>query len=206
MRKNKKTPYIVVGIIVVLAVFGLAFAFKSNQILQTKVVPKSAPIFTFTKSNAPGWWAGGNFNARASATNDYKGSEPVEKLSVASMNVYNSEEGEYATACFIMFSYYDYKGDVERLKTDKEAEVLASASMKKIGESVVSMNAFGESKNFTLTNYELIGPDAENVMKGMSYGWVDLSDGYVTVSGVCPSAGELDNALAVMSAVSLAKQ
>jgi len=206
MRKNRKKLYIVVGIIVVLVIFGLVFAFKSDQILQTKVVPKSAPIFTFTKSNAPGWWAGGNFNARASATNDYQGSEPVEKLSVASMNVYNSEEGEYATACFIMFSYYDYKGDAERMKRDKEAEVSASTSMKKIGEKVVSINAFGVNNNFTLTNYELIGPDSENAMKGMSYGWVDLSEGYVAVSGVCPNASELDGAVVAMSAISLAKQ
>jgi len=53
------------------------------------------------------------------------------------------------------------------------------------------------------TNYKLVGPDVENAMKGMSYGWVDTGDGYVSVSGVCPTTSELDDTLKAISAITL---
>lgn len=77
--------------------------------------------------------------------------------------------------------------------------------MKSIGENMLSIDAFGAAKSFTLTKYEVIGPGSENSMKGLSYGWVDLGDGYISVSGVCPTASELDDTLAAIGATSLVK-
>jgi len=206
MAKNKKIIYIVVGTLGILIALGLLFALNSNQILRAAGTPGSAPVFTFSEQKAPGWWAAKNYNSKASAGKDYQGSEPVDKLSVASLNIFKGKEGDNATACFVMFAYYDYKVDTVQLKKDKDSAVLASASMKKIGENSLSFDALGVAKNFTLTKYELIGPDAEHSMKGMSYGWIDAGDGYITVSGVCPTGSELDDTFSAMGAVSLAKQ
>ena len=207
MTKSKKITLVVVLSFVVVVALGVVFALHSTQILRAVGVTKPAPIFTFDQSRATGWWAADNYNSSDSTEPDtYEGTEPIEKLPVASMNVFKGKKGEYATACFVMLSYYDYKADVVQLKKDKENEVLASTSMKKIGEDTVSVNVLGAEKSVALTKYELVGPDAENAMKGMSYGWADTGNGYLSVSGVCPTAVELDDTLSAASAVSLEKQ
>lgn len=202
MAKNK-IIYIAAGIVGTLIVLSVLFALNSSQILRAFGVSKSAPIFTFSESKAPGWWAAENYNSRASADENYEGDEPVDKLPVASMNIFKGKEGEYRTDCFVMFSYYDYKADTAQLKKDKENQTSASMSMKNIGEDTLSIEVFGAPKSFTLTKYELSGPDAENAMKGMSYGWIDLDDGYISVSGVCPTGSEFDDTLVMISAMSL---
>ena len=204
MTKNKKTAYIAVGILGILLASSAAFALNSQQILRAVGVSKPIPVFSFDESKAPGWWAADNYNSRASTTEEkYEGTEPIEKFPVASMNVFKGQKGEYETACFVLFSFYDYKTDVAQLKKDKDSEVFNSTSMKKVGESTVSVDALGTVRTFTLANYELVGPDAENAMKGMSYGWVDTGDGYISVSGVCPSSDELKDTLEAVDAISL---
>ncbi|MDB5162571.1 MAG: hypothetical protein JWN28_178 [Candidatus Saccharibacteria bacterium] len=206
MKSNKKLTYTLIGVFGILIALSLIFILNSTQILRAIGVTQPAPVFTFNVSKAPGWWAAQNYNSRASATDDYQGSEPVDKLPVASMTVFKGKQGEYATACFVMFSYYDYKVDVNQLKTDKDSETQAGTSMQKTSEQSLSIDAFDKARNFTLTSYELIGPDAKNAMKGMSYGWVEVDNGYVSVSGVCPTSGELDDTYSTIEAMSLVKQ
>lgn len=207
MTKKKKIIVIIIGIAGLLAILGTVFALNSEQILRTLGVTKPAPVFSYKDTKAPGWWATDNYNSQESVNRDeYKGSEPIDELPVASVNVFKGKKGQYATACFVMFSYYDYKTDTAKLLEEKNREVAASDSMKKIGNETLSINAVGETKSFTLAQYELIGPDAENSMKGMSYGWVDLGDGYMSVSGVCPTAAELGDTVDAISAISLVRQ
>lgn len=209
MTKNKKIAYIIAGTVVITAVLGSLVVLNATHTLRATGASKSAsaPIFIFNETKALDWWAAENYNSRASTDeNTYQGSEPIGKLPVASMSVFKGKKGEYATACFVMFSYYDYRADVVQLKKDKDSEVLTGTSMKKIGESVLSINALGTTKSFTLTNYELIGEDAESAMKGMSYGWVELGDKHISVSGVCPTGSELDETFSVIGAVSLVEQ
>ena len=207
MTKNKKAVVIIVCSLAILIGLGVTYILNSTQILRAVGLSKPAPVFVFNESKAPGWWAAENYNSRDSTKPDkYEGSEPIEKLPVASMNVFKGEKGQYKTACFILSSYYDYKTDTAQLSKNKEDEVRASTSMRKIGDSNVSINMFGEPKSFTMKNYELVGPDAENAMKGMSYGWIEAGDGYVGVNSVCPTASELDETSAVIGALSLVKQ
>ena len=207
MRLNKKVISIIVVALVLVVAVGVLFAFNSSRILNTIGVTKPAPVFTFDQSKAPEWWAADNYNSKASTKpENYEGSEPIDKLPVASMNVFIGKKGEYKTACFVLFSYYDYKADTEQLKKNKENEVLASSSMKKVGEGASTITILGETKPVAMVNYELVGPDAENSMKGMGYGWVGLDDGYVSVNSVCPTAGELGDTQAAMNAISLVRQ
>jgi len=202
MAKHKK-KFIVAASFGVLVTLSLVFVLNSNQILRAIGVSKPAPVFTFNESKAPGWWATENYNSQASSMEDDQGSEPIDTLPVASMNLFKGKKGDNATACFVMFSYYNYKAHVTQLKKDKDSESLASTSMKKIGEDSLLINALGKDSSFVLTKYELIGPDSENSMKGMSYGWLGLGDGYLSVSGVCPTGVELDDTFTAISAIKL---
>jgi len=202
MAKHKKT-FIIAASFGVLVAFSLLYALNSNQILRAIGVSKPVPVFTFNESKAPGWWAAENYNSQASSTEGDQDSEPVDKLPVASMNLFKGKKGDNTTACFVMFSYYDYKTDVAQLKKDKDGDSLASTSMKNIGEDSLRFDALGKDTSFVLTKYELIGPDSENAMKGMSYGWADLGDGYLSVSGVCPTGSELDDTFTAVSAMKL---
>lgn len=186
-----------------LVTLSLLFVLNSDQVLRAIGVSKPAPVFVFNQAKAPGWWAAENYNSQASSTEDDEEGEPIDKLPVASMNLFKGKKGDNATACFVMFSYYNYKADVAQLKKDKDSESLASTSMKKIGEDSLLFDALGKDTSFVLTKYELIGPDSENSMKGMSYGWVDLGDGYLSVSGVCPTGAELDDTFTAISAIKL---
>jgi len=206
MNKTKIIS-IVAGPLVILIALGLVFVLNSTQLLQAVGVSKPTPVLTFDQSKVPEWWAADNYNSKASTKpENYEGSEPIYKLPVASMNVFKGKKGEYKTACFVLFSYYDYKADTEQLKKNKENEVSASSSMKKVGEGASMITILGETKPVTMVNYELVGPDAENSMKGMGYGWVSLDDGYVSVNSVCPTASELGDTQSAIKAISLVRQ
>lgn len=207
MKRQKKIIYIASGIIAVLAILAVVFALNANQILSTLGLIKTSPAFSFNASQAPGWWAADNYDSKTAAeSEEYKGNEPIDTLPSASINAFQGEEGEYTTACFVMLAYYDYSVDVAQLKKDKESGYAADGSGKSLGESNASVNIFGETKNFTLTNYELVGPDSENAMQGMSYGWIDLGDQHVSVNGVCPTGAELDDMIPAIQALSLTKK
>ncbi len=209
MAKNKRTTLLVVGGIVLLVVIAICIALNAKQVLSAVGVSSKPPVFTFNESSAQGWWAAENYNSQASMAKekDFKGDEPIDKLSVASINVFKGKKGDNATACFVMFSYYDYKTDIAKLKAEKDAGVTQGDSkFQNVGDLQSSISTPDGIKSFTLTKYELSGPGTENSMKGMSYGWVELGKGYIQVSGVCPTATELDDTLQISEAISLVKQ
>lgn len=206
--KNKRNWLISIASIGILAILGVLFALNSNQILRTVGLTEPALIFSFNELKAPGWWSAENYNSQASMSTekDYQGSEPINKLSVASMNVFKGKKGDNATACFVMFSYYDYQTDITKLKAEKDAET-SQGDMKfqGVGDVQSTISTPEGAKPYTLTKYELSGPGTENSMRGVSYGWVELDKGYIQVSGVCPTAAELDETAQISEAVSLTK-
>ncbi|MFZ1301151.1 MAG: hypothetical protein WAQ27_01045 [Candidatus Microsaccharimonas sp.] len=213
MVKTKKVQrkgllYIVIGSIAILVSVSLLFLLNSSQVLRLVGVSKSVPVFTFTDSKAPGWWAAENYNSQASMSTeeDYQGSEPIDKLSVASMNVFKGKKGDNATACFVMFTYYDYSTDVAKLKATSDTELSKDGSgYKYVGDMQSTINTPDGVKSYTLAKYELSGPGTENSMKGTSYGWIKLNQGHIQVSGVCPTAAELDDTAQISEAISLVK-
>lgn len=207
--KNKRNWYIVISGVGIIAVLGVLFMLNSNQILRAVGVSKPAPIFTFNESKASGWWAGENYNSKEAeaSAEDYQGTEPIEKLPVASINVLKGKQGEYATACFVMFTYYDYQTDITKLKAEKDAGTpQVDSKFHNIGDVQSNISTPDGIKSYTLTKYELSGPGTDNSMKGMSYGWIELGKGYIQVNGVCPTAAELEDTLQISEAISLVKQ
>lgn len=207
MIKNKKVTYLAIGIVTALAIFGILFALHSDQILRAIGYTKTAPVFTFDAAKAPNWWAGDNYNTRDSVESEgHEEDESIDRMPVASMTVLKGKQSEYTTSCFVMLSYYDYSVDVAQLEKETADGYATNGTAKNIGKNTVSMTVLGETKEVALTKYELVGVDSENAMKGMSYGWIDMGDSYVSVSGVCPSGSELDDTLAAVNAVSLIRQ
>lgn len=203
--KNKLKLYITLGIVGVVILVGSLVALNWEQILRMTSTKEATPIFVFNESEAPDWWAGDSYNAQESVNpEEYQGPEPIDTLPFASINVMKGKKGEYATSCFVMFSYYNYNADISKLKAEKEAGTSSGdMNFKNIGEAQSRIQTIDGMKSFTLTKYELSGPGAENSMKGMSYGWIELKKGYIQVSGVCPTALELDGTLRISEAVSL---
>lgn len=205
MAKSKKVTVSIIVIVLILVVGGVLVALNYSEVMRAVGVTKPAPVFVYDESKGAGWWAVDNYNARESATDDnYEGTDPIESLPVANINVFSGEKGTYATACFVMFSYYDTKVDVAQLKKDKEQESLKSGTMRKVGQSKATLDVLGEAKEVTITNYTLVGQAAENSMRGMGYGWIDTDKGYISVSSVCPTPEELDSVTVPVAAMKLA--
>ncbi len=205
---HKRKWLIVFSSIGIVVVLGVLLVLNLNKAPLASGVKDPAPVFTFNGSKAPGWWAVKNYNSQASTSteSEYQGSEPIDKLPIASINVNKGKDGEYATACFVMFTYYDYRTDIAKLKAEKDAGTTQGESkFQNVGDMQSTISTPEGIKSYTLTKYELSGPGTENSMKGMSYGWVELNDGYIQVSGVCPTETELDDTAHISEAVSLAK-
>lgn len=204
--KNKRNCYIIIGIIAILAILSVLFALNSSQILRAVGISKPVPVFSFNESKAPNWWAGENYNSKAaeSKTGNYQGKEPIDTLPVAGMTVLKGKNGDNATNCFVTFTYYDYQTDIAKLKSEKDT-VTSGFDMKfqNVGDIQSNLSTPGGVKAYTLTKYELSGPGAGSSLKGMGYGWLELNDGYIQVSAVCPTATELDETVQVSEAVSL---
>lgn len=203
MAKNKKPTYIISAVVLLVLVLGLGAVALFTPALKVIGLNTATPGFVFDETKAEGWWATDNYNARASAGDDYQGTDPIEKLPVATINVFKGEKGSDETACFVMFAYYAISADVIKLKNDKDAEVAASTTMQKVGEVSTIITVLGSSQSVTMANYELIGPESQDSMRGMGYGWVNAGKGYISISSVCPTAGELEAATSPIPAVKL---
>ena len=204
MAKNK---YFIGAAIVVLAAVGTLFVLNTTQILTIIGVSPKAPVFSFDTATAPGWWSTENYNSQASADDNDKASGSVEKLPVASINIFKGKKGDTTTACFVMYSYYNYKADLETLPSQKMKNSNASDNnIRKVGALDVSMKTPAGTKSYILNTYERVGPDSVDSMKGEGYGTVDLGDGYVTVNAVCPIVDDLATTTSAIGAASLIKE
>ena len=201
MAKNKRTLFFIsIGVLILAA--GVFIALNAKQVLLAVGVSSKPPVFSFDESAAPGWWNTANYNNQANETN---GDEAIEKSPVARMNVFKGTKGDGATACFVMYEYYNYAADTDELYDKAKPAGAADITVERLEDSKASIKTPDGDKILTLVNYATSGPGAENSMKGTSYGFLTLSDGYVRISGVCPSGEELNEATKAVSAVSLVR-
>lgn len=200
--KNKKIIiYALCGALLLSASLTAVFLLKPFE--STGQV-SNVPAFVFSEEDAPGWWAGNNHNERASVSDEEINPRPIETLSTASIVAFKGEKNVVETACFAMFTYYDYRVDLAELKAEKDAGALQEElKMTGVGETQVTMAVFGKEATLTLNNYEISGPGSENSMKGTSFGWIEAGEGYVQVNGVCPTASELSLVADVVPAIAL---
>ncbi len=202
MSKSKRT-FFIAGTVLLVVTLGVLIALNAKQVLDAVGVSTEPPVFSFNKAVAPGWWNTENYNNQADK--DYNGDEPIEKLPVARMNVFKGTKGDGATACFVMYEYYNYTVDTSALYDKAKPASSADIQVERLDDSQASLNTPDGNKSFVLHNYETSGTGSENSMKGTSYGFIPLNDGYIEISGVCPTGDELSDTISVMSAVSLVK-
>ena len=93
-QKINEQPCWLLGGIVLLVVIAICIALNAKQVLSAVGVSSKPPVFTFNESSAQGWWAAENYNSQASMAKekDFKGDEPIDKLSVASINVFKGKK------------------------------------------------------------------------------------------------------------------
>lgn len=209
MTKNKRNWCIVVGSIGILAIVTALFVLNSSEILRAIGVSKPVPVFVFNESKAPNWWAGENYNSKAAEAKwaGYQGQEPIDKLPVAGMTVLKGRNGDNATNCFVTFTYYDYQTNIAKLKAEKDAGTPGGdMKFQDVGDIQLNVSTPDGLKGYSLTKYELSGPGAESSMKGMGYGWIELNEGYIQVSAVCPTVAELDETAQISGAASLSNR
>lgn len=169
-------------------------------------VEQGVPTFAFNEEVASGWWAGDNHNARSSVTDDYAREEPVEKLPVAGRVIMQSRDTT-VDSCFVMYSYYDYRADTDALLREKEKDATSSTDLlySKLPSQNLTIDTPGGVKSYELHQYAISGPGSKQVQRGMSYGYIELTDGYIAVSGVCPEGDQLTSTSLGMRAISLIK-
>lgn len=204
--KNRKILYFVGVGIVALVGIGVLVTLNMKQAVNDTDVSSVAPTFHFDQSAAPGWWNTENYNNQASSDDDSLGSEVTQKLPVARMSIFKGAKGDGATACFVMYAYYNYAADLDVLRGNNKEVNTAGTNVQQLEDAELSIDTPDGKVSYTLHQYALSGPDRKNSMNGTSYGFVDLNDGYIQISGVCPTGDDLSDAMSVMSAVSLVKE
>ena len=205
MAKNKRVfLFAGVGFVILMAAVIIA-VLNTQQVLSIFGISSKAPVFVFNQSAAPGWWNADNYNNQASADPKDKNSEPINTLSVARMNIFKGTKGDGATACFVMFAYYNHPADASTLHNPHKPGSTANITVQSLKDTTAFINTPSGTKSYVIHNYATSGPGSENSMKGTSYALVDLGNGYITVDGVCPTGGELEGVTSAMGAVSLVK-
>lgn len=169
-------------------------------------ITSSVPTFAFNEQDASGWWAADNYNSKENVTKDYKGDTPKDKLSVASRNIFQSKDTK-VDSCFVMYAYYDYSVDTDALLKTKEDYSADSSNLtlNKIGTQTLSINTPEGPKSYALHEYAFTGPDSKQMQRGMSLGYVHLSNGYISINGVCPEGDQIASTVLGMKSISLVK-
>ena len=172
----------------------------------TTGVTPATPTFMFNEQSAAGWWAAENYNSKENVAEDYQGATPVDKLPVASRVIFQSRDTS-VDSCFITYSYYDYAADVDVLVAKMERDAAASTDLiyNKQPSQPLTIDTFEGVKSYELHAYTLTGPASQQSQRGVSYGYIGMSNGYIAIQGSCPEGDQLAGTLAAMSSMSLVK-
>jgi len=197
---NRNVVLTVAGILLAIVIIvGLYLIWSTAQ--KPGATEAQKPSFVFTAANAPGWWTGGNNWPDAT---QYEGNQA--DLSIATMNIMQGTK-DTPGDCFVLFSYKKGTVDVQTVLEDRKAGLIMgseeTSSVEQIGSRTQTMRTPEGEKEYTLYQYNLIAPESQQVQRGNEFGYVALSDSYIELWGVCPTADELAVTLDGISAVIL---
>lgn len=209
MKKINKKILIIIALIVFI-IAGIAFLMRDTleSFIAHKPTPSPSLVFSFNTKTALDWWAGDNFDSRATVTNDYQGSTPIEKLPVAGRVINQGGSKDHpANGCFVMYSYYDYAADTVALQKEREEGMTAKSSltMEHYGTHSMAIDTPEGVKTYQLSQYGISGPGSETMMRGVELGYVNLSNGYITIEGDCQEPNMLDTTIEAIQSIALTK-
>ncbi len=201
---NKKTVLvIVVAILVLTAGVPLFFWLQKPTKDQSNTEPR--PAFTFNTTQAPGWYTGGNNWVNP---DDFTGDQMrKDELPKADMSVHqgSNEQDIINGHCFTMAAYFDKSINVEDERKRKLTSTTADDGriVTEVGVSNLKLATYEGVKDFQLHKYDISGPAAKDLQRGMADGYVQLSNGYVNIQSICQESAQLDETLPVFAATSL---
>lgn len=168
----------------------------------------NVPAFSFDSKVAHDWWAGANFNSRATVDKNYAGSEPIDKLPVAGRVInQGGSEAKPVNGCFVMLAYYDYSMDTDAIRKTKEDGMTAKSQLimqrGKIHDMTISTPE--GIKTYQLYQYGISGPGSDTMQRGIELAYAKLSNGYISVEGDCQKPTQLDGTVLGIHSISLTK-
>lgn len=206
-KLTKKKLFVTVLVaVILLGIIATIFIFNNSNLKKVIGIKVDVPIFAFNEQVADGWWATGNSNAQATVTDDYAGDTPIDKLPIASRNIFQKQPGT-TDGCFVMYSYYNYPADIDALRKeresgfDKQSDLIYNA----LGTQLLAIDSPEGTKPYEVYQYAVTGPGSKQMQRGMSWGYVQLSNGYIAVNGVCPEGDQLNGTSSAMRSISLIK-
>ena len=190
------------GTLIALILLGIAaasvFTYNENN--------PQLPKFSLDSEKAKGWWTSSNVNIQemARASKDYQGIEPIDKLPISDLTVHHGSKGKPSEdGCFISFSYYDYKEDLDQ-KYKEYVDRKSEGEVKTLEPVKKSLKTFEGDKEVTLQRYDYT-IEGQDVLAGYQIGYIALSSGHIRTETVCETPDDLDKSISIIDAVQLSE-
>lgn len=192
---------VLVGVVV--GAYFLVYQPKSSATDALKVDPYKQLQFTFDGAKAPGWQAG--VNAYPLSDPDTAKITSDEPIPGVTMKTTYDTGAAGLQGCFVRYMYWSgaLPGDI---LAQREADRTKGTAMQltPFATSEMTMGTKDGQKTYTLHHYSLDGSYGnEELMRGVAFGFFEVSGGYVEVRAYCDTAQNLVRIHDVVRAVSL---
>lgn len=188
------------GLLLIGVAAAIVFTFAQNR--------PSGPQFSYNSWGRDGWYESYNGNLQAYATglgDQYKGKEPIEKLSIADLTVHHGEIGADKTPednCFIGFSYFDYalENGLEAAYKEYEEGMIVEGNLESFSSRANSLKTPDGNKEYELRQYDFT-VEGVTTLSGYQIGYIDLESAHIKIDGACRSTDDLALTLPILDAV-----
>jgi len=202
MKSSKKSTtqktIIISTAIVLIAAMLTAGVLYWNNTYSTKPADEKKPTFSFDASKSPGWWSPGNYSSTKEDLMNYKGEA---SLPVSSLNAFKGEKGDTTDQCFVTASYQPGTIDIEKKLAQKTVAIDSSSSYKFLGTRPQTIRTPEGTKEYSINQYDLVTQTPSQY--GNEFGFIQLKEGYISVTGVCPTADMLTANETALNAIRL---
>lgn len=202
-----KRRVVIIGISACVVII-ITTAAAVSWLLQDKLIAQNSverPAFAFDSAAMPGWYTGGN---NWPNPDDLEGGVMRKnELPKADISIHQgvNEQDVIHGHCFTMAAFYDKAIDINE---QLQKNVISSTGddgriITPVGTSDVAIMTYDGLKTLSLHKYDISGPAAKDLQRGMANGYVALSNGHLAIQSVCQESSQLDETVPVHSATSL---
>lgn len=164
------------------------------------------PTFKFDDNRFSGWWSSGNTYTTNEDYDQALDKEAV--LPASSLAIHeDSEPNSSNKACFVNYSHYEHTVDtaiaLDKFKQQTIKGRESNLILEEVNVQSLEINTHEGPKQYQLHQFDMQGAHTGNLLRGISYGHIPLSKGYVDIRSYCNSAEDLPKVLHVLSAVEI---
>lgn len=198
-RVLKPLTITTICLIIIVSIVTVFITFADHPKVATP--PDDKPAFSFDQSKAPEWWSGGN---NWPNIDDFTGGQVTEAdLPIADINVLKGTKDKPGE-CFVTAFYQKGSLNVETMLKKRESEMIMGEANPSVLKQIAAVQQKIETpegpKIYTLYQYNL---DKTNIQKGNEFGFIPLTNNYIEVRGICPSADQLPTTVTALAAIRL---